>query len=457
MAYISMRRGNGASRSLELGLCRTADVDIGSVMPNLLFFTAANKAYEDFAPLYAFSILFHVADSAVEIAVEDVPSFHMRYGAALTLLANCFGSEKIVVRDACWTLPNGRRILPNTVRFITTPKTTSEYVYIGDIDVIILEPNLLAMHLRDMKLTGLPYSNSVRPGTTRMSGLHFTKATAYYPLPDVSDLEIDSMNDEMVLYEIIRRRGSAARDDIWYRPIHGIHISPNRPPERVLDETGKVVIPGWGINPYVQQWLRMAANTDFRRLRTLLSLRVRETLSTIDRVISTLGSEDPAAAVSAQNQSSFDAILPQQFTLKSTGNWSGQSFIITPLPTGSAIKFTIQPSSPCGTIELHIVIRNQAVPARYRWLLPFRGELTEPYSLEASVDHFSVVGGAALSECAELIIRIRAHSAIAAEVVVSEFQIIRHSDVRPTPQLGGGRAASLTHLANNAAHESASC
>lgn len=422
------------------------------MMPKILFFTAANQAYEDFVPLYAFSILSHVTDSAVEIAVEDTAGFYARHGAAAALLADCFGKNKLVVRNTRWTLPDRRRILPNTVRFITPPTIESDYVYIGDIDIIVLETNLLAMHLRHMELTGLPYSNSVRPTTMRMSGLHFTRTTAYYPLPDVSDLDLNGMNDEMVLYEIVRRRGLAVQDGAWYRPIHGIHISPNRPPEQILDESGNVVVPGWGINPYARQWQRMSANTEFRRLRPLLSARVQDALNRIDSIVAAIRPEGRAETAPTRSESSIGALLPQQVTLKSTGDWSGQPFIVEPLPAGSAVRFSIQPNQPCGTIDLHVLLRNQSDPTRYRWLMVFRGEPTEARDFQVGVDFFTAVNGAALDECNELIIRIRATGAMAAELILSNVQIIRPSSgSRPSPPSRSGRAAPLSRLARNAA------
>jgi hypothetical protein len=260
-------------------------------MATVLFFTSADRQYEDYAPLYAFSILSHVKDSVVEVGVEDDHSFRSRHGAAWAHVGACFGRHKLIVRSVPWALPHGRSILPNTVRFLVIPKLRAGYVYIGDIDIIILDRQLLSMHLNHMKTTGLPYSNSVRPRTTRMSGLHFSRFDAYYPVPDVSDLDLGRMNDEMVLYEIIKRKRLELQNRIWYRPVHGIHISPNRAPEALIDHQGRVVNPGWGISFYARQWSETAAEPRFQELRGLLSARVRDALRKIDRTAARVRSQ----------------------------------------------------------------------------------------------------------------------------------------------------------------------
>jgi hypothetical protein len=250
---------------------------------SILFFTCANGPYEDFGPLYAFSVLAHVDNASVEIGVENVDSFFSQHGPAIELVRRTFGEEKLKIRAVPWVLANGRKILPNSVRFINEPEMRAEYVYIGDIDIILLDRKFMASHLKDMDATGLPYSNSVRPATTRMSGLHFAVMDAHYPLPKLDDLDLRTLNDEIVLYEIVKRKGMPIIPDRWYRPTHGIHISPNRPVEKTKTEEGQVV-PGWSVEPYKSQWAMLNAENAFQQLRTMLSPRVRECLLSIDEV-----------------------------------------------------------------------------------------------------------------------------------------------------------------------------
>ena len=251
---------------------------------SVLFFTCANEPYEDFAPLYAFSILAHVPDARVEIGIENEKAFRTRYQKAISIIEKSFGKDRLDIRTVRWTQPDGKRIVPNTVRFVNEPRGKAEYVYIGDIDVIVLNSNLVSAHLHHMSVTGLPYSNSIRPDTERMSGLHFTKADVHYPLPPIDDLDLHRMNDEAVLYTIVVRKGLPVHPGRWYRPIHGIHISPNRSMMPVVAEDGKVT-PGWGIQAHRQAWVKFAARPDFRELRGVLSKRLQEHLHGIDGAV----------------------------------------------------------------------------------------------------------------------------------------------------------------------------
>jgi len=117
-----------------------------------------------------------------------------------------------------------------------------------------------------------------------MSGLHFAKMDAHYPLPDISDLDLVRANDEQVLYEIIRRKGLPIKHDHWYRPVHGIHASPNRSPEPKVDANGRVVRPGWGIPGYIKAWTELASQPDFQAFREVLSSRIEGILSAIDQI-----------------------------------------------------------------------------------------------------------------------------------------------------------------------------
>jgi hypothetical protein len=251
-----------------------------------LFFTCANKPYQDFAPLYAFSVLAHVPDAAVEIGVEDVNEFRTAHRRSMSVLERTFGVGKFRIREVPWKTPDGKRILPNSVRFVNEPIGRAEYVYIGDIDVIILETDLVEKHLKNMKDTGLPYSNAVRANTTRLSGLHFTRADVHYPLPNIDDLDLNAMNDEMVLYKIVERKGLKIVPDNAYRPVHGIHVSPNR--EAFVATESAKPRPGWGIERHNAAWAKFSARDDFRRLRSTLSPRIQSCLTTIDEVVESL-------------------------------------------------------------------------------------------------------------------------------------------------------------------------
>ena len=108
-----------------------------------------------------------------------------------------------------------------------------EHVYIGDIDLFIVaeEVDLVSHHAAQCEASGLPYGNRVRPGTKRLTGLHFVRSRNYFaPLRPLMKKNLDRIarsdfegSSEELLYEMMRGsfglppRGSK-------RPHHGIHL-----------------------------------------------------------------------------------------------------------------------------------------------------------------------------------------------------------------------------------------
>lgn len=246
---------------------------------SVVFFTACNKKYEHFACLYVFSALYHNPDIKVEIGVESTVDFLDVYRSEVDFLARQYGQSKFEFREVNWRTKENRRILPNSVRFLAIPNTKADFVYIGDIDILLLDSNISRIHIDKMKNTGLPYSNSVRPGTKRMSGLHFTSWDAYYPLPDLHDVDLVKMNDELLLYEMVQRKGLALSDKEWFRPIHGIHMSPNRQPDSRM-VAGKL-IPGWSIDPYQKKFEIFSASDLYKEFESICGYQIFGMLSII--------------------------------------------------------------------------------------------------------------------------------------------------------------------------------
>jgi len=246
---------------------------------SVVFFTCCNKKYEYFACLYVFSALYHNPDIKVEIGVESTADFLESHKAEIDFLTRIYGQGKFEFREVDWRTKNNRRILPNSVRFLATPNAKADYVYIGDIDILVLDSNISGIHIDRINSTGLPYSNSVRPGTKKLSGLHFTSWDALYPLPDICDLDLLRMNDEHLLYEILVRRGLALSDIEWFRPIHGIHMSPNRQPDSRM-VAGKL-IPGWSIDSYQKKFEIFSASDLYKEFENICGYQIFGMLSII--------------------------------------------------------------------------------------------------------------------------------------------------------------------------------
>ncbi len=262
---------------------------------SLVFFTCCNRRYEHFAPLYAFSILHHNADALVEIGVESRSEFLDYCGSELSFILDLYGRDSVHVREVAWETQSGKRILPHRVRFMNAPEREARYVYIGDVDILVLDSDILETHRKRMRETGLPYSNSVRPGTKRMSGLHFSEYRAMYPLPEFPGIRSATGNDEELLYKIVTRKGLPLPAGDWFRPTHGIHMSPNREPKR--RQVGRRIVPGWGIEAYREAFLAFAQSCHFRDYYQLCNLRIFGALAQIFEYIRRADLRTTAGAV----------------------------------------------------------------------------------------------------------------------------------------------------------------
>lgn len=196
---------------------------------NLLFFTTATGIYKDFIIPYVYFAYMHNKGAAFEFLVDDPSDFFKNNLDAYQYLID-LGCE-INIRKIPIITPRPR--MDNSIRFLVEPELYREYVYIGDIDILITE-NILDKHYHVFD-KGLAYSNIVRDGTKRLTGLHFCKYSSQYPLPKVDDLITQFPNDEELLYAIMERKRLIFSDDeyknfIRIRPIHGIHMSVNRMP-----------------------------------------------------------------------------------------------------------------------------------------------------------------------------------------------------------------------------------
>lgn len=229
-----------------------------------LIYTCADKKYSHWIPLYCLSILTFNKDVDIEIGMEG----HLEplEKEAVEYIRSQFPNSQILIKENFFTKIGEKKAFVEsqniktlfvTVRFVTTPKLKADYVYIGDVDIIILEP-FVQQHLNNMEKLGLNYSNIVQlknPQKMGMSGLHFSKWNAYYPLPNLSEIDLFK-DDREILKDIISLKGNHINLDATFRPVHGIHFSKNRPTVK-----GDEKIPGWGADKYRKAW-EVFSNTE---------------------------------------------------------------------------------------------------------------------------------------------------------------------------------------------------
>ncbi|WP_173995019.1 hypothetical protein [Agrobacterium tumefaciens] len=202
----------------------------------LTVFTSADTKYEPFVLPYIASVLLHNKETHVEIVLEDAAAFRKKYAKAIKVLEKYFTAATFTLRDGDFSKAGS-----HAIRFLETPSKLSEFVYIGDIDILILQA-ITPAHLKHMNATGLNYSNIIRKeDPPRLTGLHFTRYDAYYPLADVEMPEGPGW-DEVLLTKQVQAKGNELQlSDQWSRPLHGFHISLRRLP---------FGSPNWGLEPH---------------------------------------------------------------------------------------------------------------------------------------------------------------------------------------------------------------
>lgn len=237
----------------------------------LTIFTACDKRYEPFVLPFIASNLAHNPDAVIEIALEDVRRFRSENAEALSVLTRYLG-DRYAFSSASFNLP------ANSVRFIATPTRRSEYVYIGDVDILVLE-EIAPVHIRNMARTGLPYSNIKRPNKNALSGLHFSRWDAFYPQATAAADKGRIHLDEGYLYDLVATRGLPLPDPAdRYRPVHGYHVSLNVDPRIPQKSWGGTRHPPAAIafakfraSPL---WLQVSPFFDARYKRVLFTLEV---------------------------------------------------------------------------------------------------------------------------------------------------------------------------------------
>ena len=237
--------------------------------PRTVFFTVAVGPHRMFAIPYCYSILKSNPDAAVEILVDDVDHFVYSNTDALRFL----DPTRVLLRNAPFPASDAPYM-----RFLYQPRTKAQYVYIGDVDVLILDEGITESHVWNAQRLGLPYSNILRPGGDRLSGLHFTEWDAYYPIdPLPLSMLRNFVGDENLLKLLVERRGHAMPAGA-YRPLHGIHMSLNR--DRVVKQSGVLT---WGVGEAEWKAYKLfASKAEWRELLPLLDPAYRDLITKLE-------------------------------------------------------------------------------------------------------------------------------------------------------------------------------
>lgn len=197
-------------------------------MSDICFLAQGTGSYFRFLIPYALFALFHHPGACVEMIVDRPLLFSNTHKKELKVLRNTFGDASIIVRK---NNHSNRNVHVGTYRFLHLPNTKKKYTYIGDVDIVILE-NIIPFHEGMLAKYGLPYSNIVRKGQKRLTGLHFVNTQRYYSqrfrMAANASLR-PRVLDEFILFDMCKRlHGIIPTKNPAERPAHGIHMSPKR-------------------------------------------------------------------------------------------------------------------------------------------------------------------------------------------------------------------------------------
>ena len=213
--------------------------------------TVVNKKYQKYLSLFIYFCLRSYPEYGVKVLLTDgLVDSQIKY---INILKSMGDVE--IFENVFEGFPKEGHEL-KTLRWLIAGDNYMDYenIYIGDIDILLCREgvSLERQHIEHCNSTSLPYSNSVRPGTYRMSGLHFIMREEYYKYTDQTigiykDLlksgALKNCKNEEVLYKIIKESGLCLPNR-WFRPHHGIHIGlwrsgPRKIQQKYWDVIGK--------------------------------------------------------------------------------------------------------------------------------------------------------------------------------------------------------------------------
>lgn len=213
----------------------------------LNFLSVASKTrYQNWLLPYSMFALRNNKESCAEIAILNSTSFKERYAKLIDVAMASFPG-RIFIRNINTTLMDvSHRLVSNAdnaVRFLEKPHIRSTYTYIGDVDILTLDADMVQTHVEHIKQLGLPYSNIIRnykvpASEMRLTGLHFVENHKYYgPEFDKALALLQKMEERSLRLDEVLLRALCElafglpppdRPNLVYRPVHGIHLSNNR-------------------------------------------------------------------------------------------------------------------------------------------------------------------------------------------------------------------------------------
>lgn len=193
--------------------------------------TVVNEGYQEYIPLYVYFL--RTAYPEYDVLVYFDGTLYPEVAACLELLADIGGFE---IKPLLYAYDRTNSHALMSLRWLLYDDLFEGYenVYIGDVDMFIVREDtpLHEAHVAHAQRIGLPYSNRVRKGACRLTGLHFVRTADYYPkvLPVIDKYRrliaqraID-MNNEELLYRMMEESVGLPQTSGRFTTHHGVHM-----------------------------------------------------------------------------------------------------------------------------------------------------------------------------------------------------------------------------------------
>lgn len=192
-----------------------------------------SDTYQSFLIPFTFFALRTEPNSHVEIIIDNVPSFTKKYEKELSILRTIH--THFLIREPSHKY---NQHMPNTYRFFEKPHVSSTYTYILDIDIMLLDHDILNKYLQSWP-PNLPYNNMLRyPNTSQITGVHMVKNDQYFTHAftqcQLKYYHGPCENDEIILGKMCSETFGLPDFSHRFRPIYGIHFSPNRGNNKIM-------------------------------------------------------------------------------------------------------------------------------------------------------------------------------------------------------------------------------
>ena len=245
----------------------------------ILIYACCDEFYSHYIPIFLSSRL--RADKLKKLDFEigtNVNKLTENEERAVDYLRKKFNYSRILIKynffikNQTGTFYNNKKVRTGSVRFISQPLIKNKYVYITDIDIIILVDNFYIYLIDDMIKRKSCYSNIARKNYNfkRLTGLHFFEYNKHYPIPLLKDYTI---NDEKLLFNIVKLKGIKIDVNTTFRPIYGIHISSHSPNGRYF-----------GGKEYKNDWIEYIQSKDFKYIYPKLNNYIKGRIKLVNHI-----------------------------------------------------------------------------------------------------------------------------------------------------------------------------